>query len=224
MSRASLLANSHATGRFPDTPVGRALEEHLLISTDVTAGADARKAQSIAELRKNVEEASEELIGAYRKAPTQQYFGRWLLSLTLAELNSPEAYAPLREIATSEIQVESADPEKREFMNESVIRQSAVMGLALLAKSGNTAAEEDMLNLALNPPSGEDAVRAMAIKGYLGANSDYDARVQTLLAQLPEQYQALVTLTVSRPDPPHVPLQQGPAQPAAPHDLPPPPP
>jgi len=211
----------HSPGRFADTPVGRALHEHLRILTDVSAGADARKVRSLAELRKNAKEASDELMNAYRVAPKQEYFGRWLLTLTLAELNSPEAYLALREIATSEVRLESDDPRTHERMNESVIRQSAVMGLAFLAQSGNSSAEVDLLNLAFNPPSGDGAARVMAIKGYLGAGRDYDARVKTLMAQLPAEYQDVVTLTVSTPEPLPLPVQRDSAQPAVPHHLPP---
>jgi hypothetical protein len=208
-------------GRFADTPVGRALHEHLRILTDVSADADARKARSLAELRKNAKEASDNLMKAYREAPKQEYFGRWLLTLTLAELKSPEAYPALREIATSQIRLDSDDPQEHERRYESAIRQSAVMGLAYLAQSGNTAAEVDLLNIAFNPPSGDGAARVMAIKGYLSAGRDYDARVRTLMAQLPAEYQDVVTLTVSKPEPLPVPVQRHSAQPAAPHALPP---
>ncbi len=210
-----------ANRRFPDTAVGRALDQHLLILQDQTAGADARKAVSLAGLRKNAKEASGNLIDAYRAAPKQEYFGRWMMSLTLAELKSPDAYSSLKEIATSEIHLQSNDPDKHERMNESVIRQSAVMGLAFLAKSGSADAAQDLLNLALNPPSGEGAVRVMAIKGYLAAGSDYEARVQTLMARLPAPYRGVVTLTASKRERPPLPIQPNPAKPPVPHALPP---
>jgi hypothetical protein len=216
-----LPAQSDAKKRFPDTPVGRALQAHLLTLTDLTAGADARKQVSLAGLQQNPKEAAGNLMDAYRAAPKQEHFGRWMLSLTLAELKSPEAYSALREIATSEIRLESADPEKHELMNESAIRQSAVRGLAFLAKNGHSGAEQDLLDLALNPPSGEGAVRAMAIKGYLAAGGDYAVRVQTLLARLPAQYHGVVTLNVSRPSRPPVPIRPNPAKPSVPHALPP---
>ena len=43
------------------------------------------------------------------------------------------------------------------------------------------------------------------IKGYLAAGSDYEARVQTLKAQLPSRYHDVVTLTVSQPEDPSPP-------------------
>jgi hypothetical protein len=201
--RASPVSGAASSGeRFPDTPVGRALDKHLLILVDVNPGADDRKQRSLEELRRYPKEASQALLDAYHQADPADYFGRWLLSLTLWELKSDEGYRGLQEIANSAIPagLHDNDREGSALANESAIRQNAAEGLAALARAGNTAAERDLLSLALSPPSGDDAVRTVAIKGYLAAGSDYEARVQTLKAQLPSRYHDVVTLTVSQPE------------------------
>lgn len=188
---------------FPDTAVGRALHKHLLILVDVSEGADARKDKSLEELRKNAKETNAALLSAYKKADPADYFGRWLISLTMWELKTDESYAALRDIAKSEIPagLKDNDLAGSARSNESAIRQNATAGLAQLAHAGNAAAEKDLLSLALAPPSGDDAVRTVAIKGYLAAGRDYDARVRTLMAQLPKRYDDVVTLAVSPPEP-----------------------
>jgi|GEM_PF-4961291 len=190
--------------RFPNTAVGRALDQHLQTLVDISAGADERKERSLVELRKNPKEASQALLAAYHAAQPRDFFGRWLLGLTLSELNSPEAYAGLREIAFSEVaaDLKDNDLEGSQRANESAIRQSSVAGLAVLARAGNPAAERDLMSLALNPTSKDDAVRTVAIKGYLAAGRDYEARVKMLKARLPRQYHDVVTLTVSTPEEP----------------------
>jgi hypothetical protein len=193
--------------RFPNTPVGRALDQHLQTLVDISEGADERKERSLVELRKNPKEASQALLAAYHAAQPKDFFGRWLLGLTLSELNSPEAYAGLREIAFSEVpaDLKDNDLEGSQRANESAIRQSSVAGLTRLARAGNPVADRDLLSLALNPPSQDDAVRTAAIKGYLAAGKDYEARVQMLKARLPRQYHDVVTLTVSTPEEPPAP-------------------
>jgi hypothetical protein len=201
--RASITAGSPSSGeRFPDTPVGRALHKHLLILVDISAGADERKERSLEELRKNPKEASQTLLAAYHAADPKDFFRRWLLTLTLSELGSNEAYLGLHEIAHSKVpaDLKDNDLEGSQLANESAIRQNSVSGLILLARAGNSAAEKDLLGLALDPTSGDDAVRTAAIKGYLVAGRDYEARVQTLKARLPSRYHDVVTLTVSEPD------------------------
>lgn len=200
--RALIAEVAPSSERFPDTPMGRALHKHLLILIDITAGADERKESSLEELRKSPKEASQALLSAYRAADPRDFFRRWLTSLTLSELGSDEAYLGLREIAYSRIpeDLKDNDLEGSELSNESAIRQNSVAGLILLARAGNSAAEKDLLSLALNPTAGDDAVRTAAIKGYLAAGRDYEACVQTLKARLPSQYHDVVTLTVSQVD------------------------
>ena len=187
---------------FPDTPVGRALNKHLLILVDVSEGADERKERSLDELRKNAKASSQALLAAYHKAAPNDYFGRWLISLTLADLKTNEAYSGLTEIAKSDIPsgLKDNDLEGSALANESAIRQNAADGLAQLARAGNAAAEKDLLSLAAKPPSGDDAVRTVAIKGYLAAGRDADARIRAIKAQVPARYHDVATLTISPPE------------------------
>lgn len=185
-----------------EAAVSSRVHQHLLILVDVNPGADDRKARSLEELRQHPKEVSEALLDAYHEADPADSFGRWLISLTLWELKTNEAYRGLREIATSAIPpgLKDNDRDGSALSNESAIRQSAAQGLAELARAGNAAAEKDLLSLVLDPPSGDDAVRTVAIKGYLAAGCDYEARVQALKAQLPGRYHDVVTLTVSQPE------------------------
>lgn len=203
VDRAAMAPGAPRSGEhFPDTPVGRALDQHLLVLVDVNPGADDRKQRSLEELRKHPKEVSQALLDAYHGADPADAFGRWLISLTLWELGSEEGYPGLREIANSAIPagLRDSDRDGNALANESAIRQNAAEGLAALARAGNAAAQSDLLSLALNPPSGDNAVRTVAIKGYLAAGSDYEARVQTLKSQLPSRYHDVVTLTVSQPE------------------------
>jgi hypothetical protein len=202
VDHAAPLARGSSGERFPATPVGRALDHHLLILVDVSPGADDRKLRSLLELRRNAKEASQDLLDAYHAADPADGFGRWLLSLTLSELKSNDGYPGLKEIANAEIpgDLPDNDHDGDARANESAIHQSAVSGLAALALAGNAAAEQDLLSLALAPPSSDDAVRTLAIKGYLAAGADYDARVQALEAQLPSRYHDVITLAVSQPE------------------------
>jgi len=203
VDRAAMAPGAPGSGEhFPDTPVGRALDKHLLTLVDVNPGADDRKQRSLEELRKNPKEVSQALLDAYHGADPADQFGRWLISLTLWEVKTDEAYRGLQEIARSAIPagLKDNDREGSALANESAIRQNAAEGLAALARAGNAEAERDLLGLALDPPSGDDAVRTVAIKGYLAAGSDYEARVQTLKSRLPGRYHDVVTLTVSQPE------------------------
>jgi hypothetical protein len=204
LDRVSMAPGAASSGEhFPDTAVGRALNNHLRILVDVSPGADDRKQRSLEELRSHAPEASQALLDAYHGADPADTFGRWLISLTLAELDTNDSYGGLNEIATSAIPagLKDTDREGSALANESAIRQNAAAGLAVLARRGNPAAEHDLLSLALSPPSGDEAVRTAAIKGYLAAGTDYEARVQALKAQLPSRYHDVVTLTVSQPEP-----------------------
>ncbi|MEO7735138.1 MAG: hypothetical protein ABIY55_29560, partial [Kofleriaceae bacterium] len=204
LDKTSMAPDTPRSGEhFPDTPMGRALDKHLLVLVDINPGADDRKLRSLAELRTHAKEASQVLLDAYHGANPADTFGRWLISLTLGELQTNEGYPGLSEIANSPIPpgLKDTDREGSALANESAIRQNAAGGLAALARAGNVAAERDLLSLALNPPSGDEAVRTAAIKGYLAAGTDYEARVQMLKAQLPSRYHDVVTLTVSQPEP-----------------------
>jgi hypothetical protein len=135
--RVSTAESSRDPGeRFPDTPVGRALRNHLQILVDISAGADERKERSLEELRKNPKEASQALLAAYHAANSKDFFRRWLLSLTLSELGSNEAYPGLHEIAHSKVPagLKDNDLEGSQLSNESAIRQNSVWGLILLAR------------------------------------------------------------------------------------------
>jgi hypothetical protein len=203
VDRAAMAPGAPSSGEhFPDTPVGRALDSHLRTLVDVNPGADDRKQRSLEELRRHPREVSQALLDAYHDADRADYFGRWLISLTLWEVRTDEAYRGLQEIARSAIPagLKDNDREGSALANESAIRQNAAEGLAALARAGNAEAERDLLSLALDPPSGDDAVRTVAIKGYLAAGSDHEARVQTLKSQLPGRYHDVVTLTVSQPE------------------------
>lgn len=203
IDHVSEAASARPGEHFPHTPTGRLLDQHLKILVDVNPGADDRRERSLAELRTHAKEASQDLLDAYHAADPADTFGRWLISSTLGELAVTEAYAGLVEIADSPVPpgLVDTDGAGSALANESAIRQNAADGLIALARAGNAAAERDLLHLALDPPSGDDAVRTLAIKGYLAAGTDYDARVQRLVAQLPARYHDVVTLTVTQPEP-----------------------
>ena len=109
--------------------------------------------------------------------------GRWLLGLTLSELNSAEAYAGLREIASSEVPADLKDNDLRgsQRANESAIRQSSVAGLdpprPRRESFGRERPAESRSSIRRRKTTRSGRWRSRAISA---AGRDYEARVQRL--------------------------------------------
>jgi len=179
---------------FPSSTVGELLERHLQIMVSVGETVERSYQASLQRIQKEPD-AVLLLQDAYAKTVESDYFLRWQLVYTLASLNQREALSPLGKIALSAIPVERS--ESKEFFTtgqESNIRVAAVDGLASLAKLGLADAEAYLRRLTTHTNL---SIRQRAVRGYLAAGADYDARVKTLQASLPAGDQWLITLNVT---------------------------
>lgn len=187
---------------FPDTVVGKALDEHLLVlalPAEDPQEADRRAAESLDGLREQPGEAVELLIAAYRDIAEDRYYDRWALVKTLADLEAKEAYETLSSIARSPLPAERHE-DTHHFStqeDEIMIRLRAVEGLAALAGQGHEAAEKDLFALATGEPYASSGVRVRAIKAFIRSGSDREARVKQLVGRLPEELHAVATLEVT---------------------------
>ena len=190
------------TELFPDTEAGRMLREHMMIlalPTESPDEADRRYARSITELRKNPKEVLDLLTSAYRRIEPFRYYDRWALVKTLADLGLPGAYESLGAIARAPLPPEQ-NKDVHHFStqeDEVMIRLRAVDGLGRLAASGHKAADANLLALATDRANPNLAIQARAIKAYLRAGRDYDARARLLKSRLPPDRHGVITLQVT---------------------------
>lgn len=187
---------------FPDTDLGRRLRDHMIalaMPAEMPAEADRRYAESLEGLRRSPTEVADLLTAAYREIEPTRYYERWGLAKTLADLQAPAAYDTLAQIARAPL-----PPERNEDLHhfstreeEVIIRLRALEGLALLAAQGHKAADADLLSLAIDRPDSNSAIQTRAIKAYLRAGPDYEARAKLLRGRLPKRMHGIVTLDVT---------------------------
>jgi hypothetical protein len=187
---------------FPATEFGLKLKAHMLIMalpTEMPEEADRRYSESLAELRKSQAEVVQLLTGGYNKIEATRYFERWGLTKTLADLNATEAYETLVSIARAPLPPElNKDLHHFSTQEEEVmIRLRAIEGLTALATQGHEKAGADLLALAIEPKYQNRAVQTRAIKGYLRAGQDHEARAKLLQDRLPKEMHGVVTLNVT---------------------------
>jgi hypothetical protein len=116
---------------------------------------------------------------------------------TLAELESDHAYAALRAIAFEPLPAiaQSSHHLDPALQNQVIVRMVTIDGLAALAKHGNERAEADLWDMAsATEHAVPEALRAVAVKGYLASGDDYAAREQRLTRSLPKGLHWAVTL------------------------------
>jgi hypothetical protein len=187
-----------AAAMFPDTPAGRRLRAHWIVANTPKATlveAEGAHAASLAELRRDAAESARLLGEAYEKLPEMLHESRFVVAMTLGELDSPHAVESLKSIATAQVPPERYDDTHHASSqgDERIIRMVAVDGLAMQAKGGNRAAESELFAIAIDPALAEHAsVRIRAIKGYVAAGPDTKVRAEALRPSLPtELYWAL---------------------------------
>lgn len=188
---------------FPDTALGRQLEEHMLIlalPAEQADYADGRYAESLEHLRRTSAETVRLLNDAYGNIEVRRYFERWCLAKTAADLEVAEAYPLLRMIARAPIPTELHDDTHHFSTQEEevMIRLRAVYGLASLAVRQHLKADEDLLALASDDEVNM-IIRVRAVKGYLRAGRDYAARERILKSRLPQDLHGMVTLDTTPP-------------------------
>jgi len=190
---------------FPDTPVGNQLRDHMMVvalPAETIEEADAKYNSSLGELKKNMQEAISLLNDAYEKTDARHYFNRWGIVKTLGDLQNAYATGPLAKIALSQIPQETSK-DLHHFSSqeeEVVIRIRAIEGLGLIAKSGDKAADETLLRIALDSANQNSAMQLRAIKAYLRAGKNTDERIRSLKSRLNTNMHDVITIAVTNPD------------------------
>lgn len=190
---------------FPNTPVGNLLQNHMMVlamPAETIEEADAKFAASLAELKKNKEEAVSLLADAYKKTEARHYFNRWGLVKTLGDLESNTATKHLTDIALAAIPSETSK-DLHHFSTqeeEVIIKVRAIEGLGMLAKAGDRTADAVLLRLALDSTNKNSAIQLRAIKAYLRAGKDTNQRAKLLIARLDKSMHDIITTAVTAPE------------------------
>lgn len=157
------------------------------------AGEDAeeRYQEAVRDLHENVGEAIVVIARLECEAPRQDYATRWALVHLVAEMEEPAALPLLKQLALAPIPPEeSDDPHSSTVAEETIIRTTAVDGVAALAKNGNEEALEALLDFAHLPSF---SIRRAAVQGLLSTpkGDDYRDRIRDCL---PKDQQFLLDL------------------------------
>jgi cbb3-type cytochrome oxidase subunit 3 len=190
---------------FPNTPVGNLLQNHMMVlamPAETIEEADAKLAASLAELKKNKEEAVSLLADAYKKTEARHYFNRWGLVKTLGDLESNTATKHLTDIALAPIPQETSK-DLHHFSTqeeEVIIKVRAIEGLGTLAKAGDRTADAVLLRLALDSTNKNTAIQLRAIKAYLRAGKDTNERAKLLTSRLDKSMHDIITTAVTAPE------------------------
>lgn len=180
---------------FPSTTeAGRLLNAHARVAVTPFATLDeGQRAHdaSLAKLREHAKEASRMLADRYASLPAAHYTSRWVAASTLSELESDEAYKPLREIALQALPKPAEEPQHHDDRQdyEMVMRMVSTDGLATLARNGNQRAEADLWAMASGSIEADSALRARAAMGYVHAGEDRALREARVRQVLPEDLQ-----------------------------------
>lgn len=156
------------------SPVG-VLVHDLLVKMNA-AGDDAEKEyqQALEELRKHPMDAVIELARQEGACCNTDYATRWAVVYAAAKLEHPAALELLRSIVLTPIQAEqNEDPHASTVAEETIIRTTAVDGVATLARDGNDDAIETLLSF-LELPS--FSIRRAAVHGLLTSPKGDDLR------------------------------------------------
>lgn len=196
---SSFLAKSADAGA-PLTEAEQRMAAHWKIATTprrTAAEAESAYQASLEELRRDVVESVRLLRDAYWNTPELHHETRLVLTSTLADLGSDEAFEPLRDIATDPVPPERFEDshDASSQSEERIIRMIAIDGLAGLAKAGNGEADAELLAMATDPGfASQRAGRIRAIRGYLAAGADTEARAETLRSHVPEDLHWAISL------------------------------
>ncbi len=185
MSAAS--ASNTPTGDGPDSfrlgaaaeparlsPTGQLLMNFLTAMN--AAGDDAEEGyrRAVAELRRKADEAIIEIARLENCCHSADYPTRWGLIYAAAELRHPAALPFFRSVVLTPIPPErSLDPHSSTVAEETILRTTAVDGVADLARHGDKAAVEALFDF-LGSPS--ISIKRAAVQGLFGVQQGESLR------------------------------------------------
>lgn len=204
-SAAANNAQPHDSIVFPNTVLGKQLQNHMMIlamPAETIEQADASYNASLTELKKNAAEVVTLLTEAYKKTEARHYFNRWGLVKTMGDIGSNTAAKPLSEIVFTKIPAEtSLDLHHFSTQEEEIIiRIRAIEGLGMLAKNGDPTSDRLLLQLALDSSQKNSAIQLRAIKAYLRAGKDTGEREKLLKSRLDKKLHDIITSAVTKPE------------------------
>ena len=175
--------------RFPDTEAGRALEQHFRVA-EVLGDREERTrayAESLERLRAHAREAVPILYDAVHElqdAPMEQFTA----VKTLADLDSPEAFEALEDIAREPLApVDEPDRHHKPLLTrDRILRSQAIKGLGRLARSGLETARQALYEIATDPANDQHrSLRFHAVNGFVGTGPGSEARAAAMKPYLP---------------------------------------
>lgn len=174
------------------TPDGRRLQRLLEATEGVGDDADAYYEETLAEAREHAGGVLVEVARALGDCHDDDYPMRWSLTYAAASIGGKKALPLLENVARTPVP-EEVSPDPHSFSSveeETIIRTTAVDGISDLAREGNDAAENILLDL-LNSPS--FSIRRAAVIG-LKASPRGEELVERIASCLPEDERFLLEL------------------------------
>ena len=181
-----------------DSPAGRSLQDFLALieSAELADAPEAEAVERIAaasgDMRDRAEEVVIEIARAEAAAPPDDYPLRFALVQAAAELRHPAALPFLRTLVATPIPPERV-PDPHSFSTvaeETILRTTAVEGVAALAAGGDEAARAALFEI-LDQPS--LSIRRAAVQALLATGDDPALRDQ-IARRLPEEQRFLLDL------------------------------
>lgn len=178
-------------GSITDSPVGVLLQAFVEAANSESEDARRTYEEAVKELRQRPEEVVIGIARALGSCPDEDYTLKWTLVHAAAELKHPAALPLLREIVMTPIPPErSKDPHSYSSVeDDTVLRTTAVDGVAELAKSSEQA--EEALFEFLDLPS--FSIRRAAVQGLRDSPRGEELRAR-LEACLPKDQRFLLDL------------------------------
>lgn len=203
--------------KFPSTPVGKALADHMSLKMRTDGESVALYSASVAYLRANASEVAATLLAAYDQLPESQYLERWHVVQTLTALNLPEAATSLGSIVLRDVPPERWAPVQDGHSSrseEAILRRRAITGLKSLAAAGSAEASE-VLRQALNSPL--PSIKIAAVQAYIAAGRRSPSRLAEVRSMLPEEQRSWIDIRPATNDDMNLlPPEAPPADPPAP--------
>jgi hypothetical protein len=172
----------------PAEAVPEAVSAHLAVLMTEGPDFEIKRLRSIANLRATPAASLAALSQTYRDLPASESLERWKVVLTMGDVGSTHAVAPLLEIALSPVGAPLAG---EAYEEEALIRLRAVAALQELMTTGQPGAEEALRTCIRE---GDAYVRSAAAHAYLEGTRRTDERVAEVRALLPRGQERLADI------------------------------
>lgn len=175
--------------KIPNTPAGQAILVHFEAAYAMGKNADSEYASSLDRLRREAPEVVGILTKAYGEVDQEVYADRWLILQTLADMKVEEALKSLVRFASAELpqrDTNQYDHNVSAYQEESILRITAIRGIADLAPTNDEAAESMVAFFGHKDP----VIRLEALNSFADAirATENRKRVAQLVKFLPRDY------------------------------------